>query len=191
PQLFFQCRQILSHLIWGGVLERHPRLKVAFTEQGSGWVVGQIQSMDYTYEGSFLRRDIRDVVRMKPSEYFRRQCWLGSSIFSLAEIEARHDIGVDKIALGMDYPHHEGTWALTPAGTIDYLQATLGVARVTAAEARAMLSENVAALWGFDIDRLRPIADKVGPSMVQVLAVPTENLFPRGDVNKPLAAAVF
>ena len=65
----------------------------------------------------------------KPSEYFDRQCALGSSIFSLAEMEARHEIGIDKMMLGFDYPHHEGAWAAGP-GLVPYIQATLGVAKV-------------------------------------------------------------
>lgn len=184
PHLFFNCHQLLNHLIWGGVLERHPEMKVVLTEQGSGWVVGQLESMDYTYEGSYLRRDFREVVRHKPSEYFARQCSLGSSIFSRAEIEFRHEIGLDKMALGMDYPHHEGTWAAGP-GTVAYLQATIGAARVPPSEARTLLSENAAAIWGFDLDALEVIAQRIGPSLEEILKAPTNDEYPRGDVNKP------
>jgi predicted TIM-barrel fold metal-dependent hydrolase len=38
-ELFFFTRQILPHLIWGGVLERHPNLKVVLTEQGGAEAV--------------------------------------------------------------------------------------------------------------------------------------------------------
>ena len=108
-QSTFFTHDALSHLVWGGVLERHPRLSVVFTETGSSWVVGALLEMDYAYEFSYLRRDVRDVVKMKPSGYFERQCFLGSSIFSLAEVQARHQIGLGKIMIGADYPHHEGT----------------------------------------------------------------------------------
>src|SRR5262249_37754714 len=59
---FFFCREILTHCIFGGVLERHPRLQLVLTEQQTDWVVGWLRSLDYTYEGSYLRRDIRDVL---------------------------------------------------------------------------------------------------------------------------------
>jgi predicted TIM-barrel fold metal-dependent hydrolase len=187
-QTQFFTHQILNHLIWGGVLERHPRLTVVFTEFGSSWVAGALLNMDYSYEGSYLRRDVRSVLRSKPSEYFARQCYLGSSIFSRAEINARHDIGLDKMMLGMDYPHHEGTWAAGP-GTLAYLQATLGSCAVPADEARMLLADNAIRVWGLDRAVLRPIADRIGPLMSEVLTSPADQLYPRGDVNKPLSSS--
>jgi hypothetical protein len=71
---------------------------------GSGWVVSALEGMDYSFTGSYMRRDVREVVRMPPSEYFKRQCHLGSSLFSLAEAGARREIGVEKLAIGVDYP---------------------------------------------------------------------------------------
>jgi predicted TIM-barrel fold metal-dependent hydrolase len=185
-EMVFRCHEVLTHLVWSGILERHPRLKVAFTEQGSAWVIAALASMDYSYHGSYLRRGYRDIVRRPPSEYFRRQCWLGSSIFSRAEIEARHQIGLDAMLLGMDYPHHEGTFAA--GGTTEYLRATLGAAGVPPAEAKRLLAENAIERWGFDGGRLRELADRVGPELELVLTPPQTDLFPRGDVHKPLVA---
>jgi hypothetical protein len=175
---------VLTHLVWSGILERHPGLEVAFTEQGSAWIITALASMDYSYQGSYQRRAVRDVVRHKPSEYFRRQCWLGSSIFSRAEVEARHQIGLDAMCLGMDYPHHEGTFAA--GGTTEYLRATLGAAGVPPDEARLLLGGNAITRWGFDHDRLRDLADRFGPSLDLLLTPPDDDLFPRGDVHKPL-----
>ncbi|HEY4410143.1 MAG TPA: amidohydrolase family protein [Acidimicrobiia bacterium] len=187
-QAFFFTQQILTHLVWGGVLDRHPTLHVALTEQGSGWVISALRGMDYSWESSYLRRDVREVVRRKPSEYFARQVHMGSSLFSLAEAQARHEIGVDKICIGMDYPHHEGTWGSGP-GTLYYLQCTLGAAGVPAAEARRMLGANAAALWGFDAGALTPTVDRIGFPLKEILKPPAANYYPRGDVHKPLATA--
>jgi len=187
-QAFFFTQQIMTHMIWGGVFERHPRLQMAMTEQGSGWVISALRGMDYSWERSYLRRDVREVVKRKPSEYFARQIHMGSSLFSRAEAEARHDIGVGKINIGMDYPHHEGTWGAGP-GTTDWLRATLGAAGVPVDEARAMLGGNATALWGFDPAVLRTTADRIGSELGTVLTPPTAEHFPRGDVNKPLATA--
>jgi predicted TIM-barrel fold metal-dependent hydrolase len=187
-QAFFYTQQILTHLIWGGVLERHPRLQVALTEQGSGWVISALRGMDYSYDRSYLRRDVREIVKHRPSEYFERQVHMGSSLFSRAEAEARYEIGVHKICIGMDYPHHEGTWGAGP-GTTEWLRATLGATGVPADEARLMLGDNATRLWGFDTRRLREVADSVGPNLLTVLSPPTADFFPRGDVNKPLTTA--
>ncbi|HEX3611151.1 MAG TPA: amidohydrolase family protein [Sporichthyaceae bacterium] len=187
-QAFFFTQQIVSHLIWGGVLEKHPNLTLVLTEQGSGWVISARASMNYTWDRSYLRRDIREVVPRRPAEYFDRQIFLGASLFSRAEAAARHEIGVDKLCIGMDYPHHEGTWGAGP-GTTDWLRATLGAAGVPADEARLMLGGNATKLWGFDADQLAGVASEIGPDLGLVLTPPTEEHFPRGDVHKPIATA--
>lgn len=187
-QAFFFCQQIMSHCIWGGVFERHPQLQLVLTEQGSGWVISAINGMDYSWEHSYLRRDVREVVRRKPSEYFDRQVHLGSSLFSLAEAKARHEIGIDKIALGIDYPHHEGTWGAGP-GTRDWLRATLGAANVPASDARQIIGQNAIRLWQLDERALAEVAERVGPTMTEILTPPTVDHFPRGDIRKPLTSA--
>ena len=158
--IFTTVRNLLPTFIFGGILERYPDLKLVFTETHSDWVLGALSRMDHSYDRSDLRRDIRDVVPMRPSEYWRRQCYLGSSLFSRAEVAARHRIGVDKMMIGVDYPHHEGTWN---GGTQDYIQATLGANEVSVAEARRILGQTAAAVFGFDVDALTPIANRVGP----------------------------
>jgi len=62
--------------------------------------------------------------------------------------------------VGVDYPHHEGTWN---GGTQNWFQATLGANEVPEAEARKMLGENAAAVFGFDLEALRPLAERIGP----------------------------
>jgi predicted TIM-barrel fold metal-dependent hydrolase len=183
--VFYSIHQLLTHFIWGGVLESHTDLQLVFTEAGSGWVGGLLESMDYTWDGSFVPRDVREIVKRTPSEYFRRQCHVGSSVFSRAEMEARHTIGLEQMTLGMDFPHPEGTWGMGP-GHIAYLQATVGAAHVPPDEARQIVGENAVKLWGFDRDALQPVVDAIGPSMEDILEVPTEDHYPRGDVHKPL-----
>jgi len=185
-QVEFFCRQVLDHMVWGGVFERHPNLQLVLTEQGSGWIPSKIEGMDYSYEGSYLRRDIRDAIKHKPSEYFERQVHIGSSLLTRAEVAIRHRIGVEKMMVGVDYPHHEGTWN---GGTQDYFQATFGANEVPVGEARKILGENAAGVFGFDERTLRAVADRIGPTADQVLTPPTEDKFPRGDVHKPLGGA--
>ena len=179
----FMCRNLLSHLVWGGVLERYPNLKFVFTEMTSAWVLNTLLEMDYIYDGSYYRTDYKEVIKSKPSDYFARQCYLGSSIFSRAEVAARHRIGMDKMMLGMDFPHHEGTLL---ESTKVYLRATLGAEGVPLDEARRLLAGNAAEVYGFDTDRLAPIAAEIGFKPDDILTAPEEDLFPRGDVRKPL-----
>jgi predicted TIM-barrel fold metal-dependent hydrolase len=180
--LLFIVHDLLPHLIWGGVLERFPGLTFVMTESGSSWVVAALEDMDYAYRGSYLRSDIQEALPLSPSEYFERQCYLGSSIFSRAEIENRHRIGLGKMMLGADYPHHEGT---VNSGTSDYLRATLGAAGVAEDEARTMLGATAAKVFGFDTTALAPLSAHLALSADDILRPPEEDLFPLGDVKKP------
>jgi predicted TIM-barrel fold metal-dependent hydrolase len=184
--IFTGARNILQVLIFGGILEKFPRLRVVFTETHSDWVVGALQRMDHSYERSDLRRDIRDVIPMRPSDYWVRQCYLGSSIFSRAEIGARRRIGVDKMMIGMDFPHSEGAWR---HGTLAYLQATFGAEHVPEDEARRMLGETAAAVYGFDLAALKPVADRTGLEAAEVLTAPAVQPAYRGDLDRPLIPA--
>jgi predicted TIM-barrel fold metal-dependent hydrolase len=167
--IFTGARNLLPAFVFGGILERFPCLTVVFTETHSDWVLGSLKRMDHAYERSDLRRDIRATVPMRPSDYWQRQCYLGSSIFSRAEIAARHRIGVDKIMIGIDFPHMEGAWRF---GTDNYLRATFGAERVSADEARQMFSETAAAVYGFDLEALNTVSDKIGWGEDDVLTAP-------------------
>ena len=47
---------------------------------------------------------------LRPSEYWARQCHVGSSFMRPAEAALRHAVGVDKIMWGSDYPHREASY---------------------------------------------------------------------------------
>ena len=181
-ELFFYCHNLLNHFIWGGVLHAYPRVKVVFTEMGSSWVVPMLREMDYAYNGSYFRTDYHHTLPNPPSFYWDRQCHLGSSIFSREEIQLRHRIGIDKMMLGMDFPHHEGTLLET---TKEYLRASLGWAKVPEPEARQMLGLTAVEVFGFDLPTLQAIADAEGHKPSDVLVPPAVDLYPRGDIHKP------
>ncbi|WP_236795485.1 amidohydrolase family protein [Amycolatopsis sp. GM8] len=183
-QWFFIARQVLDQFIMSGTLEKHPNLQLVFTEMGSYWAAATIERLDYSLSGAFLRRDIRQVVPRLASEYFARQVSLGSSLFSTAEAQARHQIGVDRMMLGADYPHHEGS--INAPGTRAYLRATLGAAGVTEDEARKMMGDNIIKLFGMDRAALEAEGERIGLMPSDILTPPTENLYPRGDVHRPL-----
>ncbi len=93
----------LLALIEGGVLERHPNLKVGFLESGCGWLPYWLWRLDEEYKNLYW--EVKDCVKIKPSEYFRRQCFISiePSEPYLAEVIAH--IGVDNLIFGSDYPH--------------------------------------------------------------------------------------
>lgn len=184
----FFTHEVLDQLIFCGVLDRHPNLKVVFTEQGSAWVRPKLAAADYTWKGSYVRSDLREVVKLSPTEYFERQCWIGSSLLSEHEVAIRSEIGVNKMMIGTDYPHLEGMWH---PSVRDYLRATFGVNHVPQDEARAMMGQTAAEVFQFDTGKLKAITDRVGPTIEEVLTEPKADLYPRGDVHKPAAGALL
>jgi predicted TIM-barrel fold metal-dependent hydrolase len=94
---------------------------------------------------------------MKPSEYFRRNVRVGSSAMSRREAELRHQIGLQTIMWGSDYPHPEGTWPLTQQMMVEVFRG------LPDAEIEAMLGGNAADFYGFDRAALAPLVARIGP----------------------------
>ncbi len=95
---------IIAALIGAGVLERYPRMRVSFGESGVGWIPYALDRMDFEFEDRF-----RDLIKLKPSEYWRRQC---KATFQLDPIGAKlvDEMGVETLMWGSDYPHTDGVW---------------------------------------------------------------------------------
>jgi predicted TIM-barrel fold metal-dependent hydrolase len=93
----------LLALIEGGVLERHPNLRVGFLESGCGWLPYWLWRLDREYED--LQWEVERNIKLKPSEYFRRQCFISiepDEYYLSAIIDY---IGEDNLIFGSDYPH--------------------------------------------------------------------------------------
>ena len=75
-----------------------------------------------------------------------------------------HRIGVDHVMWGADYPHLEGT------SPYSHEAIRLTFAGVPEAEVRAMLAENAARVYGFDLALLEPLAARFGPRVGDVQA---------------------
>ena len=88
----------------GGVLERFPRLVVLFLEANGGWIVPWLERLDHHFE--VFSWDV-PFLRLKPSAYFRRQCYISfDPDESTLAFTARHPlVGADRIVWASDYPH--------------------------------------------------------------------------------------
>ncbi|WP_341525063.1 amidohydrolase family protein [Nostoc sp. UHCC 0302] len=93
----------LLALIEGGVLERHPQLRVGFLESGCGWLPYWLWRLDREYED--LRWEVVDNVKIKPSEYFRRQCFIAIEPSEPYLPQMLEYLGADNLIFGSDYPH--------------------------------------------------------------------------------------
>lgn len=93
----------LLTLIEGGVLENHPQLRVGFLESGCGWLPYWLWRLDREYED--LLWEVKDRVKMKPSEYFRRQCFISVEPSETYIPRLLEELGEDNLIFGSDYPH--------------------------------------------------------------------------------------
>ena len=156
-------------MIWGGVFERHPGLKVAITEGSTIWVPELLMLMDQRFGdhhfSAKLGTGYKSHLSMKPSEYFRRNIRVGSSAMSRREAELRHQIGLQTIMWGTDYPHPEGTWPLTRQMMAEVFRG------IPDAEIAQMLGGNAAEFYGFDTAALAPVAARIGPEKALFVTV--------------------
>lgn len=164
----FYSHRPLWAMILSGVFDRFPALKLVLAEAGSSWLENALEAMDNIQakqeSGAIGVMTITDpiMLRMKPSEYWRTNCWLGASFMTRGDAEDRHTAGVDRIMWGSDFPHEEGTYP----HTAESLAHTF--AGIEPEEVARMVSSNAAEVYGFDLAALRPIADRIGPTVASV-----------------------
>jgi predicted TIM-barrel fold metal-dependent hydrolase len=142
-------RVSLGHLIFSGVFERYPRLRVGSVEHELSWAPHFLERLDYTYTQRARRPGwYRFRSDMLPSDFFRRNVFLSFQEDALG-IRDRALIGVDTLMWGSDYPHTESTFPRSR----QILERLL--AGVPAEERRQITCTNVAALYRFDLEPRR------------------------------------
>jgi len=129
-------------LIYGGVLERFPGLRVAFLEAGCGWVPFWLHRMDEHWETSTGRDfGVHHTLSMPPSEYFRRQCFVSVDATEYMLAHVIDLIGADRIVFSTDYPHPDTPWPHA-------VESFLGLPGVSEATKHKILWDNALSLYG-------------------------------------------
>jgi len=149
----YQVRISLSEIIYSGVFERFPRLKVGAVEHELSWIPVFLQRLDYNYtdrppRGPEWRRF--DDPTMLPSDFFRRNVFASFQEDPYG-LRLRDVFGSQILVWGSDYPHTESTFPRSRAILTRILDA------VPSNEVEMIVSGNVAALYGFELpaDRAR------------------------------------
>jgi aminocarboxymuconate-semialdehyde decarboxylase len=128
----------VSHLIFDGVMERHPKLKVVLPHAG-GYLAHYWARMDHAYQA---RPDTKGQMKRKPSSYLER-FYFDTITFDpgmLAHLIAR--FGADHVVLGTDYPYDMGV-----ERPVEFIG---GVKGLSAAERQAIEGGNAARLLKID-----------------------------------------
>jgi len=102
-------RNALTDMIFSGVFERYPGLKVGAVEFELAWAPFFMDRMDAVYEGSVAGFRKRFAGGALPSDFFRKNVFLSFQEDDLG-IKLRSYMGNDSLMWASDYPHAEGTF---------------------------------------------------------------------------------
>lgn len=91
-------------LLESGVLERHPQLKFGFLEAGCSWLPHWLWRLDHICYPEFPGLT-QDKIKMKPSEYFKRQCWVSLELEEPCIAQVIDMIGHKNLVFASDFPH--------------------------------------------------------------------------------------
>jgi predicted TIM-barrel fold metal-dependent hydrolase len=100
-------RPLLGQLMFSGVFERHPDLKVVFAEGGAAWVADALYSMDRICRAYYTV--LKPQLPHLPSFYWKRQCFATFMDDPIA-MQLIDRIGEDNVMWSLDYPHPEGVF---------------------------------------------------------------------------------
>jgi len=153
-------RRPMWQMMFGGVFDRHPNLKLLLTEIRADWIPATLRHLDAIYDER--RADLP--AKRKASEYWRTNCLAGASFIHKAEVGMRHEIGIETILFGRDYPHPESTWPRTKLWLQDAFH------KVPEDELRLMLGENAIRFLDLDRKRLLEVARRIGPTVEDISA---------------------
>ncbi|HEV2310004.1 MAG TPA: amidohydrolase family protein [Acidimicrobiia bacterium] len=133
----------ICYLTAGGVAERFPGTKFIFLEANGGWLIPWLERLDH-----HAKKFSWDVpwLKMLPSEYFRRQCWISfDPDESMLAFTANSPLcGADRIIWASDYPHPDAKF---PGVTAELADALAGLSWEQKVE---ITSESAKALYSID-----------------------------------------
>jgi predicted TIM-barrel fold metal-dependent hydrolase len=174
----FYSNRSLWQMIAGGVFDRFPALRVAFVETQLMFMVPAIAHLDRSLRESdewtafavYMQRE--RTVQKLASDYIGVNCFVGVSPFDPRQLpidelvgrDADHEplpgfhFGADAAMFGVDYPHFE---SFVPH-TNEKVAALTSHPSVTPDDAEKILFRNASSFYGFDLDFLQPVIERVG-----------------------------
>jgi uncharacterized protein len=130
----------LVSVCFGGVLARHPNMRVAFLEANCTWLPWLLWRLDegWEREGDVWGKDLS----MKPSDYFKKQCFVSVEPDEAGVKYVIDYIGADRLVFSTDYPHGDSKF---PHAVENFLQL-----QISDGEKRKILWDNCAEFYRID-----------------------------------------
>jgi len=172
-EMQFYIVRAIGHMILSGVFERHPELVFVVTEiTSAAEIPAYLAKLDAMTtglnmgEGTPLKEHVADALaalHRTPSEYFASNCYIAGPTHDL---RPAYDLGTPNLMWGADVPHSEGTSPYT----IEAVRLMMHDLPDDALD--ELLATRAAAVYGFDLDELQSIGDRIGAT--------------RGEIRTPL-----
>ena len=137
-----EIQHSLLIFIFSGVLERFPRLQLVSAENDIAWVPHLLERADKYYRR--FKQAYDAPLSLKPSEYFRRQCY-ATFIDDPLGLKTYHFMGADNFMWSTDYPHQAATWPHSQEVLERDFQG------LPEEDKRKIVRENTAKLYGFTL----------------------------------------
>jgi uncharacterized protein len=122
----------------GGILNRHPKLKVAFLEGNCGWLPFLLWRLDEHWE--MFGDQWAPELKSPPSQYFKRQCYASVEADEEPAKYAVDYVGNDRLVFSTDFPHVDTKF---PKSVDRFLELPIGEE-----DKRKILWDNCAAYYG-------------------------------------------
>jgi len=135
-------QDIIGTLIFSGVFDRHPDLKVVCVEADAGWAPHYMYRMDHAYKRHRFWMKAPPLERL-PSDYFKENIYLTFQDDWTA-FQTAHMTNVNRLMWASDFPHSDSTWPHSRA-VIEEQTATL-----SEHDRNRICHDNVAELYGLE-----------------------------------------
>jgi predicted TIM-barrel fold metal-dependent hydrolase len=134
-------REMFGRYIFGGILDRHPGLRVGWFEGGINWVPAAIQDAEHLYPS--LQHMADHEIEHDVAHYWRHHMYASFMVDPLG-LELIDRIGVDRVMWSADHPHNESTFGYSEQSLASVVEALGPEAAVK------VVSTNVQTFLGLD-----------------------------------------
>jgi uncharacterized protein len=149
------CQDVLGMLVLGGVFERHPDLRIVCVEADAGWVPHFMYRMDHAYKRHRYWLPAGQQLSRLPSEYFAENIYVTFqddwTAFRFAD-----SMNWRRLMWANDFPHSDSTWPWSQELLAEH------TAHMPDEQQQAILSGNVADLYGVDVVELEEVVARGG-----------------------------
>jgi predicted TIM-barrel fold metal-dependent hydrolase len=145
------CQDILGTLVLGGVFERHPQLRIVCVEADAGWAPHYMYRMDHAYKRHRFWLPAGQKLSRLPSEYFAENIYVTFQDDWVA-FQVANLMNWRRLLWANDFPHSDSTWPWSQQVLAEHTK------HLTPEQKRAILCDNVASLYGIDLEPLAECA---------------------------------